>query len=347
MCVYYLFLLRTLPPPPPVPLSPPPPPPIPPPPHLKACFDRERDGPEAFVSTLVHNNIRAMWHGIFSQDMADTFVRRHLMNTSEFWTQTPLPSISVADARFQNVEGNNWSGPPEGLTFQRAIRALENYGHHAEVVMIGARQKRALMTTMKFPQQINPFTSVPDGGNDCYGPMLLAMLEFSALTTGIAVRPESETILWSSLLSGKGSREGGEGGGEEAIGGGEAGNADEAGEAGEAVATFSYTQQLGGSTFRLDGWASNRTFIGLRNGAVMFECTGNARVVTGIDGIVVAVVGASASTESVVLRLPEVAPGDPLRMVVHPNEEWMIVGGGGATPSFSLARAVQFTAPHN
>ena len=58
-----------------------------------ACFDRERDGNKSFVTSLVHNNIRAMWHGIFSQAMADTFVARHLMNTSEFWTNTPLPSI--------------------------------------------------------------------------------------------------------------------------------------------------------------------------------------------------------------------------------------------------------------
>jgi hypothetical protein len=82
------------------------------------------------------------------------------MKKSEFWTQTPLPSISVSDSHFRNVDGNNWSGPPEGLTFQRAIRALENYGHHAELVLVGALQKRALLTTGKFPQQINPFTSV-------------------------------------------------------------------------------------------------------------------------------------------------------------------------------------------
>ena len=75
-----------------------------------ACFDRERDGQQNYVSTLVHNNIRAMWHGIFSQEMADTFVRRHLMNISEFWTPTPLVSIAASDPRFQNLQGNDWSG---------------------------------------------------------------------------------------------------------------------------------------------------------------------------------------------------------------------------------------------
>eukprot|EP01079_Euglenida_sp_SAG-EU17-18_P003508 gene3508-3964_t len=32
-----------------------------------ACFDRERDGEESYVSSLLHNNVRAMWHEIFSQ----------------------------------------------------------------------------------------------------------------------------------------------------------------------------------------------------------------------------------------------------------------------------------------
>jgi hypothetical protein len=57
--------------------------------------------------------------GIFDQTMADAFVSTHLMNKSEFWTPTPLPSIAASDPRFQNKDGNNWSGPPEGLTFQR------------------------------------------------------------------------------------------------------------------------------------------------------------------------------------------------------------------------------------
>jgi len=133
-----------------------------------------QDGNQTYVSTLVHNNIRAMWSGIFDQGMADAFVSSHLMNSSEFWTPTPLTSIAASDPRFANVKGNNWSGPPEGLTFQRAIRALERYGHHAELLLAGALQKSALLRTGTFPQQIDPFTSQPDGSSDCYGPMILS-----------------------------------------------------------------------------------------------------------------------------------------------------------------------------
>ena len=84
---------------------------------------------------IQHNNIRMMWHGAFSQSMADDFIAHHLMNTSEFWTNMPLPSIAINDPRFRkHPSGNDWSGPPQGLTIQRSIRALEN----CKMVMLSA-----------------------------------------------------------------------------------------------------------------------------------------------------------------------------------------------------------------
>ena len=48
--------------------------------ELGAMFDR--DAKDQWVTTLTHNNLRMMWHGMFSQHQADTFVTRHLMNRS-------------------------------------------------------------------------------------------------------------------------------------------------------------------------------------------------------------------------------------------------------------------------
>lgn len=95
--------------------------------ELGAMYDR--DAVDTWVTTLVHNNLRMMWHGLFSQAMADTFVERHLMNKSEFWSTMPLPSIAINDYRFHHnpKAGNDWSGAVEGLTTQRAVRALESY----------------------------------------------------------------------------------------------------------------------------------------------------------------------------------------------------------------------------
>jgi hypothetical protein len=277
---------------------------------LGAAFDRERDGAQAYVSTLVHNNVRAMWAGVFDQGMADAFVARHLMNRSEFFTATPLPSIAVSDPHFHDNAGNDWSGPPQGLTFQRAIRALESYGHHAELLLAGAQQRAALAKTMKFPQQIDPFTSQPDSG-DCYGPMLLSMLEYTALTTGIAVRPDA--LLWSAVD----------------VSGGE-----------QPQPAFSYSQQLGDATFTLAAFA-NGSFVGSRGGVQLFAASGSVRVVTDAAGAVTGVVGAGAAPQAVELALP--GAGQPVRLAVAPNEEWAVSDDGKAPV---LTRKVPFVAPY-
>jgi hypothetical protein len=278
--------------------------------ELGAAFDRGRDTGD-FVSTLVHNNLRAMWHGAFDQGMADEFVSRHLMNTSEFWTAAPLTCISVADERFRDDSDhdNDWSGPPQGLTYQRALRALESYGHHAELLLAGAAQRAALLKTLTFPQQIDPFTAQPDAGRDCYGPMQLSLLEFTALSTGVAVRAEPPTILWSAVAAGA-----------------------------APPPAFTFEQRLGDAVFRLDGFA-NGSFTGSRNGAPLFWARGSTRIVTRVDGAVVGVVGAGAVQAEVVLQLPGAAR--PLALTVAPNEEWGI--NGSAAPI--LARKVPFTPP--
>lgn len=73
---------------------------------------------------LVHNNLRCMYWGSFSQEMADRFVREHLLNPCGFWTPFPLPSVAADDPLFRNAPENNWSGQSEGLTYQRSLRTV-------------------------------------------------------------------------------------------------------------------------------------------------------------------------------------------------------------------------------
>ena len=88
--------------------------------NLKAqLWDPERsamfakDATDAVVTTLVHDGLRMMWQGAYDQEMADAFVTTHIMNMSEFWTATPLPSISVSDSRYNALKNaNSWSGRP-------------------------------------------------------------------------------------------------------------------------------------------------------------------------------------------------------------------------------------------
>ena len=272
-----------------------------------ACFDRERDGNHSFVETLVHNNLRAMWHGAFSQEMADTFVAQHLMNRSEFYTATPLPSISAADLRFRDpTASNDWSGPPEGLTFQRTLRALESYGHHAELLLIGAAQRAALLPELRFSQQIDPFTSVPSSHGHCYGPMLLSFLEYTARTTGIAICAEANSVLWTS--------------------------------AGDHDVAFNFSQILGDAVLTLRAEGEGRRFRGLRNRKLLFECTGSTRVVTDPAGAVVSIVGVSPTPQRV--RLVVAGTKKTIDITVGPNEEWSVRGGAP-----SLTRRVPYRGP--
>ncbi|MBR3019454.1 MAG: hypothetical protein IKH57_20645 [Clostridia bacterium] len=179
-----------------------------------ACFDRGNDG--KIIDVLCHNSLRCMYFGVFSQRMADRFIQEHLLNPKEFWTVLPLPSVSVSDPLFRNAPENNWSGQCEGLTYQRAILALERYGYNKIVTALGKKLMRAVIEGgYVFAQQYDPFTGAPslvsavtkkplqpgssDPCQDAYGPTLLSVLEYMAHIWGITMVRGS---MWFSLGEG-------------------------------------------------------------------------------------------------------------------------------------------------
>ena len=180
-----------------------------------ALFDRDKNGKT--IDILCHNTLRCMYWGSVSREMAGRFVREHLLNPSEFWTPFPLPSVAVSDPAFRNAPENNWSGQPEGLTYQRAILALERYGYDRIVTRLGEKLIAAVSGTgCRFTQQFDPFTGRPSlvhavthqpvtesGGEpvqDGYGPTLLSCLEYIAHRFGIS--PHMGQV-WFSLGSGR------------------------------------------------------------------------------------------------------------------------------------------------
>lgn len=183
-------------------------------PSRGACFDLDRYGRQ--IPVLCHNTLRCMYWGSLSQDMADTFVHRHLLNPEEFYTPMPLPSIAANDPCFRNSPENNWNGQPEGLTYQRAIPALERYGYHKLVTVLGNRLFQAVADGgFRFTQQFDPFTGQPSlvsaethhplSNSEtgpiqvAYGPTMLACLEYIAHRWGI--HPHMGNV-WFSLGSG-------------------------------------------------------------------------------------------------------------------------------------------------
>jgi hypothetical protein len=211
-----------------------------------------------------------MFFGSFDQEMADQFVRDHLMNPKEFWTPMPLPSIAANDPRFENVAGNNWSGQPQGLTFQRSIQALENYGHFAELTMIGRKFLQVIGDSLKFTQQFDPFKATINNSQDGYGPSILTALEFISWLYGIHI--SQNKVYWSSISS--------ENDGD-------------------------YTQKWNGNVYRL--YTRKGIARCLVNGQEICSFSKGGRMVTDLDGKLIEAVGIDTSKRTIEFHCKEVS----------------------------------------
>jgi len=217
-----------------------------------ACYDRDKNN--TAIDILTHNNLRCMYFGSFDQKMADAFVKYHLMNPDEFWTPMPMPAIAANDPAFRNIPGNNWSGQPQGLIYQRSFRALENYGHYAELSLIGEKFLKVIGDSLKFTQQFDPFSGTINNSSDGYGPSILSSLEFISRMYGIQL--SQDKVLWSCL---------------------------------DTKNQYDYTQQLGNREFKLTT-KDNRVHCSI-NGKEVFSFTKGIRIVSDLDGNILEAVG--------------------------------------------------------
>ena len=117
---------------------------------------------------------------------------------------SPIPSTAVNDPKFINMDKNSeycsWAGPSQGLTLQRCVKALENYGFYVEIGLIGERLlKRIGQEPVNFPVQFNPLTGEPAGHGN-YGPMILATMEYLSRMYGVYVYRDS--VVWNGLPAG-------------------------------------------------------------------------------------------------------------------------------------------------
>lgn len=237
----------------------------------QACFDRDRNG--RVLPELIHNNLRCMAFGIFTQAMADGFVREHLLNPREFWTPMPLVSIAADESLFLSKDRNNWSGQPQGLTYQRAIGALENYGYHAVVTRLGRRLISQLIENkLQFTQQFDPQTGKASGSKDGYGPTILASLEYLIRMHGIHLDVEHGEVWWSGLPI-------------------------------SDDANYACTQCWGERLFEWNG--NGQELRATVNGREVFAITPGARAITDLEGRVLRIVGIDPENQNVMLSVSE------------------------------------------
>lgn len=218
----------------------------------KACFDRDCDG--VTINNLSHTNLRCMYHRLFDREMAEAFMEKHLFNPDEFYTPTPFPANAINDPFFKNDKNNNWSGPCQGLIYQRSIDALHNYGHYTEALDIGRSVIRLIKGSKgQFYQQWDPITGEHGNGLDGYGPMIFAFTEYISYLCGVNFAYDE--VFFSSVSD---------------------------------IADSSYTQNIIGKSYRLDRENGNMTAY--LDGAEIFKASAGLRVVTDVDGRVIKVI---------------------------------------------------------
>ena len=276
----------------------------------KAFFDRDKDNETIDVLSL--ENIKCMYHGLFTQEMADDFIEKHLLNPEEFFTPLPLPNIAANDPVFyvndelnnftpeienvvranmaDDIADNSWSGPVQGLIYQRAIDGLLNYGHHAELTYFGRKWLANLAKVKKFGQQFNPFTGEPSPGATGYGPTVLSALEY--ITHLIGIDYANERLTFSSGKNEKDSE---------------------------------FNQLLFGDTYLLK--RQNGTAYVYKNGDLQFSFTSGARVICDTSLKILNVIGIEPSETPITVTVGNNA----FTKAIVPNEVCSLTENGLTT----------------
>jgi len=266
-----------------------------------AFFVRDRNG--EFVYALTQENIKCMYCGLFTQEMADQFIREHLLNEEEFWTPYPLPAVAANSPYFHvnaecsncadeleksgaaahDLDDNSWSGPLNGLIYQRSADALMRYHHHYETVLIGEKLINLLSKEKKFVQNYNPFTGDAANGMDGYGPTMLAALEYISILCGVNI--SCDKILWSCAPD---------------------------------MNAFTYTQNMYGHKYTLH--SDGRKMYGMIDEKQVFSASCGVRIETDMQGKLLSMYGISEDAVTVAVDTDELH----METALSANATWTI-----------------------
>ena len=220
---------------------------------------------------------------------------------------------------------------------------MENYGHYAEITLIGEKLLHTVGKTCRFRSQWDPFTAEPDEVANVradYGPTILSVLEYISRAYGIHI--DRERVLWSGLPRGKHAVDYKQQWGDRTY----ALRIADGQMIGSLIDTDSVNDSRSAANAAVPaGFAGSLTadrFIGKagRNGGrELFRATAGVRVVTDVTGNVQQIVGIAPQSQAVVLQVGS----QTHRLEVAPNAVWAV----GATGAPTLIKKVPFDFPYH
>ena len=158
-----------------------------------ACYNRDKNN--EFMDELEACNLRALYFGSFTQEMADRFIKDHLKNPEEFWTPIPLPSVARNNPFYRQYEDfSSMSGPVSTIHLMRTILGLDDYGHPAEITQLLKPFRKVIARDGRYEPFYDPITTEPNGlpTDGCSTPGMVAMLSLIALSMGVWITPKKE-----------------------------------------------------------------------------------------------------------------------------------------------------------
>lgn len=158
-----------------------------------ACFDRDCRG--NVIDCVDINHLYMMCCGALDEEMANAFRGRHLQNPRGFFTPMPLPTVSASDRNFKG-NGTAFCPHPRGLTYRRAINALENYGQYSLLSRVGGRLLSAVDQTGVFSERYDTFSAEPLGKPEH---MATASAVLETIAEFFGIRPRLDRMIWGAL----------------------------------------------------------------------------------------------------------------------------------------------------
>lgn len=163
----------------------------------RQCFCYDIDYRRRNIDTLAINNLYMMYYGAFDREMAQLFVNRHLNDPDKFYTPMPLPGVSATDPHFSGG-APDFNRYPRGMSYRRAIGALEKYGCYSLLTALGHKLLDAVADGV-FGERFDPMSGavVPRVGDRQYTPTAATALELLARFYGVC--QELDHLHWGAL----------------------------------------------------------------------------------------------------------------------------------------------------
>jgi len=239
-----------------------------------AFYDLDTDGHLVKVRTDVMTRVAS--EHVVDQRTFNLMWQRQLGNPSAFWAQFPFPSVAMDDATFvRPIPPNSWGGAAQALTALRAGRWMDHYGRSAEFAHLMEQWCAALQRDPSFRQQIDPVSGeLTQGDLPNYSPACLVFYDFTWRLAGVC--EDRDRLHWNLRPQCP------------------------------AALGAQFALPIKGGTARIS-YKGHAASLEL-SGRTLGEVEGTARLVTDRAGKPLALVGVSALTETVELRLYDSTP---------------------------------------